>query len=277
MADHDIKSSIVVGVDGSRPAVHAAVWAVDEAVARDVPLRVVHVVEEHLDDTGNAVTAGQAALADAVTAITATGKPVKVETEILRGHALSSLAKASQSAAMVCVGPVGRHRIASHRVGSTATALASSAHCPVAIIRAGEPSAGGRIVVDLGEAAEESAVLHTGMEEARLRGVPVDVVATWHTQVGDTHDERTIEEGNQRVRAQLERRLAPWTRRYSDVELSAVAVHGSFLDYLTHNAGGIQLVVVGTGAPGDELLGPTGSAVLRKTDRSVLLVAHHHL
>ena len=29
--------SIVVGIDGSRAAVDAALWAVDEAVSRDIP------------------------------------------------------------------------------------------------------------------------------------------------------------------------------------------------------------------------------------------------
>ena len=34
---------IIVGVDGSRAAINAAVWAIDEAISRDVPLRIVHV------------------------------------------------------------------------------------------------------------------------------------------------------------------------------------------------------------------------------------------
>jgi nucleotide-binding universal stress UspA family protein len=34
---------VVVGVDGSDAAITAAKWAIDEAVSRDVPLRIVHV------------------------------------------------------------------------------------------------------------------------------------------------------------------------------------------------------------------------------------------
>ena len=37
--------SVVVGVDGSRSALDAALWAVDEAVSRDVPLRLVYAVD----------------------------------------------------------------------------------------------------------------------------------------------------------------------------------------------------------------------------------------
>ncbi len=36
---------IVVGVDGSDAAINAALWAIDEAISRDVPLRIVHVIQ----------------------------------------------------------------------------------------------------------------------------------------------------------------------------------------------------------------------------------------
>ncbi len=37
--------TVVVGVDGSKAAINAAQWAVDEAVHRDIPLRLVHVID----------------------------------------------------------------------------------------------------------------------------------------------------------------------------------------------------------------------------------------
>jgi nucleotide-binding universal stress UspA family protein len=36
--------SAVVGIDGSQAAVNAAKWAVDEAISRQISLRLVHVV-----------------------------------------------------------------------------------------------------------------------------------------------------------------------------------------------------------------------------------------
>ena len=36
--------SVVVGVDGSKAAIGAAMWAIDEAISRELPLRLVHVV-----------------------------------------------------------------------------------------------------------------------------------------------------------------------------------------------------------------------------------------
>ena len=37
--------TVVVGIDGSRSAVDAALWAVDEAVSRDIPLRLVYAID----------------------------------------------------------------------------------------------------------------------------------------------------------------------------------------------------------------------------------------
>ena len=36
--------AVVVGIDGSPTAVDAALWAVDEAVSRDIPLRLVYAI-----------------------------------------------------------------------------------------------------------------------------------------------------------------------------------------------------------------------------------------
>jgi len=38
---YSLPPSVVVGIDGSRAAVRAALWAVDAAVSRDIPLRLV--------------------------------------------------------------------------------------------------------------------------------------------------------------------------------------------------------------------------------------------
>src|SRR5690349_2685431 len=87
--------SVVVGIDGSRAATHAALWAVDEAVARDIPLRLVHIVDPlaapPAGTQGDEQSVARAALYAAYRAVHATGKPVKIETEILWGRALAKL------------------------------------------------------------------------------------------------------------------------------------------------------------------------------------------
>ena len=43
--DQSAASPIVVGIDGSKHAIRAAVWAVDEAVSRDAQLLLVCVID----------------------------------------------------------------------------------------------------------------------------------------------------------------------------------------------------------------------------------------
>jgi nucleotide-binding universal stress UspA family protein len=44
MDDFYIPASVVVGIDGSSAAMRAALWAVDEAVSRDIPLRLIYAI-----------------------------------------------------------------------------------------------------------------------------------------------------------------------------------------------------------------------------------------
>ena len=45
MVEHQSSPSVVVGIDGSRSAIDAALWAVDHAVSRDIPLRLVYAID----------------------------------------------------------------------------------------------------------------------------------------------------------------------------------------------------------------------------------------
>jgi nucleotide-binding universal stress UspA family protein len=276
MSKSDTSLSVVVGVDGSRAAVRAATWAVDEAVSRDIPIRLVHVVD---NETGGASpqASSQSVLHDAQVAVEATATPVKIETDIARGRPLAALVEASRSAAMVCVGPIGLRPPAAN-VGSTAAGLVSSAHCPVAIVR-GRDRLGRRsdgwVVVEADDSPAASAVLQQGVEEARLRGGRLQVITTWQPRFSGGHDDNAVSE----VRAQLDRRLAHWTRRHPDLEIRSVAVPGTILDYLAKQVDSVQLVVVGKTQSGDarELVGPAGHAALHHTECSVLVVCPRHL
>ena len=101
--------AVVVGVDGSKAATHAARWAVDEAISRGIPLRLVYVIESPDSSVEwahkNRIAAAHNALHDAERAAVGAGKLVKIETEILWGKPLTRLMEESRSAAMVSSGP----------------------------------------------------------------------------------------------------------------------------------------------------------------------------
>jgi nucleotide-binding universal stress UspA family protein len=275
----------VVGIDGSRAAINAALWAVDEAVSRDIPLRLVYAIDStDKSDTDTEGAARKRASAElsvrhAFTAVESTDKPVKIEAEILQGHPTLVLRDASQAAAMLCVGSIGLNHFTDSRVGSTAATLVTWAHCPVAMIRrqgGATSSTPGWVVVEVDESVD-TRILQLGVEEARLRGAPLRVITAWHSRFTDIHDDRAASEGNRMVRARLDRSLACWRRRYPDLDLRSVAVNGSAVNYLAKHAADIQLVVVGCGDRGDvdDLLGPTGSAALHDTDCSLLICDRH--
>ena len=279
--------SVVVGIDGSRAAVHAALWAVDEAVSRDIPLRLMCAVspagpgELDSQDDSRKFASAEAAVRHASMAVESTEKPVKIEVKIVQGPPVRTLLDASRSAAVICVGAVGLAHSAPGGVGSTAAPLASSAHCPVAIIRGHDclPTADrGAIIAYLGSSPDDGVVLQASVEEARLRGVRLQVVTAWRSRFGDAHDGTVVTEGNRDEHAQLDRRLEPWVHLHPDLEVSSVVLHGDLLNYLAKKAGSIHLLVLGTHDHGfAELAGPTGNAVLHSTECSVLIVSRQHL
>ena len=145
--DQSAASPIVVGIDGSKHAVRAAVWAVDEAVSRDAQLLLVCVIDPDSRDLDREYALARHALHKAWTAAEAAGKPVKLESNVLEGAPVTELVGLSRSAEMVCVGSRGTNDSAHHDRGSTAAALAQAAFAPVAIVQrrhTHKPTAAGR-------------------------------------------------------------------------------------------------------------------------------------
>ncbi|BDB41101.1 MULTISPECIES: universal stress protein [Mycobacterium] len=250
--------AVVVGVDGSRAAVHAAVWAVDEAASRDIPLRLVCVVDP-MQPAGSSVldvrqAAARSALYDAYRAVEATGTPVKVETEILWGKPLNKLMAESRSATMICVGSMGINHARCGK-GSVAGALAGAALCPVAVIHRAADAAAPQIKRVVAE-VDNGAVLRHAFEEARLRGVPLRAISVCPSHEVDTGD------GSPSARAQLDRRLARWTRLYPDVRVESKIVRGHATRYMAEQSEPGQLFVTDTHAAQVCSVYNAGSSVL---------------
>jgi nucleotide-binding universal stress UspA family protein len=263
---------VVVGVDGSDAAVNAAIWAIDEANSRDVPLRIVHVT--HIE--GAEATPGdsfrlevqyaESSLRAATAAVEATGKPVKIETDILWGSPDIALIDESRNAALICVGSVGIGAIARELWGSTAASLAEKAYCPVAIIRTprNAPTSGSDwIVVVVEDRADNESVIEHAMDEARLRGAPVLAVGVRQEDLDATPFDT------------LDRLVEKWKQRYPDVHVHAVTTRAGVARFLAENTDkSVQLAVVG-GADADhvaEIVGPHSHPIVPHGECSVLVV-----
>ena len=274
--------AIVVGVDNSAAARRTAVWAADEALSREIPLRLVHVLEaEYVDPVDSAEQRRDAEIAirRAIRAVEATDKPVKLENEILTGPAAGTLIRLSRQAAMVCLGAVGSNQRRHGQIGSTASAVAGAAHCAVAIIHgttSATSSQGKLILVATDESPDDGVLLTTAVREAALRDAPLRVITCWQPPRSDPE---TTQSGDRCIRAQLNRRLARWRRLYPDVQIEPVAFHGNLSDYVTAHAAQLQMLIVSARGPGHvrEVVGPAGNAALRSADCAVLVVDHQHL
>ena len=269
--------AVVVGIDGSRPAVDAALWAVDEAVHRDIPLRLVYAIDPSVsgsdpDRAARALAEAEVAVRQAFTAVESTEKPVKIEVEILQDTPTRALRSASRRAAMLCVGSRGFKDPSQDTIGSTAAALASSAHCPVAVIRNHDPLRAQRqwVVAEIDESAASDSILRCALDEAQLRNAPLRVLTTWQSRFSDVRDGHAVAEGNRLAKAHLDRRLGQWKKRYPDLDVRATAVNGSTVGFLAKNTSRIQLLVVGHEQP-NTLLEPPGYPALHDAQCSVLI------
>jgi len=136
---------VLVGVDHSPASLQALSWAADEAQRRSTVLVPV-VVREPL--RAGAGTAGaldlprleaseQAAL---IAAARRVAPSVRVEPEVLSGHAAQGLLDLATPDDLLVLGARGRGGFSSLLLGSTSTAVAQHARCPVVVLR---PSRGG--------------------------------------------------------------------------------------------------------------------------------------
>jgi nucleotide-binding universal stress UspA family protein len=248
--------SVVVGIDGSQAALDAATWAVTEAVSLGVPLRLVHVsaAKHACRPPGDTVTCAEEALSALYRAemtVQDTGRPVHIETAIVRGRPDCVLIEESRRAALVCVGSEGKGPCARVPLGSTAAALVKHAHCPVAIVRSGgaPQTDTGWIAAVQNDEPNNDAVVHRAMEEGRLRRAPVLLIDT---------------------------RLDSWIRRYPDVHVRTVAARQRGMRRDENHSDSIQLAVVGSADAEHvaRLIWPDYHPVLGNANRSVLLVRH---
>ena len=259
---------IMVGVDGSQAGIAAALWGVDEANSRGVPLRLIAVIKQmhpSPDDYTRDLAHAETSLREAQSAIAASGKFAKIETEIPRGPAGPVLVEASRDAQIICIGSVGIGRYARSILGSVATELAEKAHCPVAVIRTDfdqAPPDVNWIVVRMTDAPGNDAVVEHAAREANLRRAPMLVL-------GGRPEELT-----EHADGAFEQRVEDWRGRHPEVRVYPITTKFAIASFLRVNAERVQLAVIG-GAEADQLadlVGPSGHPLFHHPECSVLVV-----
>lgn len=257
---------VVVGVDGSANARHAAVWAIDEAISRNVPLCLVHVTriavttksfsdQRRIDDEF-----ARMSLREGIAAIKATGKPVKIDAVVLRGLAAEALVAESRHSSLICVGSLGIGNFSRALFGSTAAEVAERAHCPVALVRPPVFIPRQRtqwIALSLNRYSHEDGLIDAAMAEAELRHLPVLAVGAWDHDFGEgPYDE-------------LDQRVANLRHRYASVHIYPVVTRGGIARFVADSNEPIALAVIGKAEV--KQVAKVGS-VSGEGERSVLVV-----
>ncbi len=249
---------IVVGVDGSASAVHAARWASLEAVRRSAVLRLVHIRQMPLllpaqDMYAEELSAkGREWLAAARASAQEAAPDVRVVTELGSGQPARELVEETEHAALVVVGSRGLGGFRSLLLGSVANALAAHAHCPVVVLRASTvgapPPSDGPVVVGVdGGGATEA--LEFAVAAATANGVPVVLVHTWTYEgllaAGRLPADIDWDGIAAARRRSFDEELAAVRERYPEVEVRGALVRGRPVDGILEQAEHAQLVVVG--------------------------------
>jgi nucleotide-binding universal stress UspA family protein len=264
---------VVVGIDGSRAAQAAALWAIDEAIDREVPLRLMYATGKPrrssapYDAHDIAIEYGETSLRAASSAVTATGKPVKTETDIRWDAASDALIAESEAASMLCVGSVGIGWLSRRVLGSTAVAVSKEARCPVAVVRypvEDQPTELTRwIVVGVDERPGNDQLVAHALDEAHLRRAAVLAVSTWSNQFsGVSYDE-------------LDRRVETWRLDHPDLHIRPTATSGGLREFLVATRDEAIELVVMCAADADDLpqiIGPYHRQLLPSGKRSVMIV-----
>ena len=287
---------IVVGIDGSSVSKVAVDWAARTAALREVPLKLVHVLNppavmafpevpmpagdlQWQEEEGRALLAAAVTTAEEAALLVGTGsKSLTLTTEMISGSSVPTLVDESTRAQMVVVGCRGRGALARGLLGSVSTGLVHHAHCPVAIIHDEDPliphPSKAPVVVGVdGSPASERAV-EIAFEEASFRGVDLVAVHAWSDSgvfEFPGMDWSVLRAGAEET---LSERLAGWGERYPDVLVRRVVVADRPAHQLLEQAQSAQLLVVGSHGRGGfagMLLGSVSTAVIHAARMPVIV------
>jgi nucleotide-binding universal stress UspA family protein len=272
MFDSYPPNSVVVGVDGSQAAIRAARWAAGEVAGTDIPIRLLYVTKAKPGvsprEARAAMEAAEEVVHEAYDAIDAMGEPLKVEMELIDGLPVPGLIAASRGTRWLCVGDRGSAQHPGAWLGSTAREVAQSGHCSVVIVRSDPHTSGtaddGWIVARVDESPDGIEVLELAFNEALRRDAPLRVLTAAQSRPGEKDQFAAIGHSD----------FMHCMHDYPEVEVRAIRLDGSFVDYLAQHAASIQLAMIGAAQTGEveQLLGDAGATALRDSDFNVAVV-----
>ncbi|MGZ7022825.1 MAG: universal stress protein [Ilumatobacteraceae bacterium] len=291
MSETPSEYGVLVGVDGSRESDAAVRWAGAEAVLRDLPVTLMHVIApivvswpvRYLESsyvTSQEENANHVIEQAQKTLLASVGNSTSptVRVQIRHDFTVNELAAASAEAAMVVVGSRGMGPVGGAVLGSVSRGLLHHARCPVTIVKADATHLAGPnspVLLGIDGSPASEAATAFAFDEASRRGVDLVALHAW-SDVGvfpvvgmDWHE---YEDAGYEV---LGERLAGWREQYPDVAVRRRIVCDRPARWLIDEARRSQLVVVGSrgrGGVASMLLGSVSTAVAESATAPVTVV-----
>ena len=276
---------VIVGTNGSAASARAVAWAVQEAVRRDVPLRIVAVLPPGLHG-GWLVPADPLYGALRETAVHALDEEASrsgraapgltVDTSLVIDDPAPFLAGNVLSASILVVGARGAARPGTGQLGSVSRYLATHARSPVVIIPSATPAPKRQVVVGVRDPDDE-AHLAFAFEEAASRSAHLLVVQAWQ-HLGPAGADHAVAPAHILAGAltRLSALVDPWRDKYPGVEVGEDVIHARPAQALTRLSAVADLLVLGrhdaslagAGAP----LSPLTQSVLSHARGPIVLV-----
>jgi nucleotide-binding universal stress UspA family protein len=280
--------SVVVGVDGSASSEAACRFAAAEAVARKLPLTLVHAWEPYpvfasglwspmptLPGLGDLERTAQHVLASAVELVAATAPDLPVEQQLVQGPAPSALTAAARGAPLLVVGGVDRGRSEIGWLGAVPLHVAGNASCPVVVVPTDAP-VDGDVVVGVDDSGLSTTAIGFAFEQASRWDRQLVAVHAFPSGWGAViSDSVQLADLHERARAELAEALAGWREKFPDVQVSELVSTEHPVRALRCAADTARLLVMGSHGRGAVLryaVGSISATVLRVAPCAVAVV-----
>ena len=265
----------LIGVDGSEQSRVALAWGLARATKRGASVELLHVADDSfLSESVAFLSEAQRASEQMLEAETAYARSLGFEGNIIGtavvGHPIAEVEEASKRADLLILGAHEGSRFAGSFFGTRAVKVAATAHCPVAVIPAGEDRTGNGVVVGVdGSDASKVAVAYAA-EEASLRGVPLTAVYAWMPPLTPGLEylwsEELVASQSTAAEESIAIGVAGLAERYPDLEIKREIVQAPPVAALVQTAESAELLVVGSRGRGGLsrlLLGSVSHGVLQ--------------
>jgi nucleotide-binding universal stress UspA family protein len=283
---------IVVGVDGTDAANHAARWAADEAARRSCELRLVHAYSlpanaGYPDDTAYPHELEPVLREEGQRFVDRTAADLRhahpgltITTTVVYERAILALRKESEHALLTVVGSGTLRRTSGVLLGSVALGVASTNPAPVSIVHQQPERTTGPVVVGVDGSHTSDAAVAFAFQAAEVRKTDLVAVHVWDDVIvpgsrklhNPLVDPARIE---QEERELLAERIAVWADKYPHVPVRQHLAEGRAVAELLEFAEQAQLLVVGSHGRGGfagMLLGSTSHSLIIHSPCPVVVV-----